>query len=194
MQYPLSMTFKIMALAPQIYVHDANGDSVCYVKQKLLKLKEAVNVFSDSTQQNLLCQIKADRIIDFSAKYQFEDAQGNPFGTVGRKGAKSIFKAHYDVMKDGQPVMNITEDNGWVKVLDATVGELPIIGMFTGYFFNPSYTLETLDGQEVMRLKKEPAFLEGKFTLEKFMDLDEETELQCLMSFLMMTLLERKRG
>lgn len=194
MQYPLSMTFKIMAIAPQIYVHDSQGNPVCYVKQKLLKLKEAVNVFSDSTQQNLLCQIKADRIIDFSAKYHFEDAQGHNFGAVGRKGAKSIFKAHYDVLRDGEVVMTITEDNGWVKVLDATLGEIPVLGMFTGYFFNPSYTLKTLDGQEVMRLRKEPSFLEAKFTLEKFVELDEEAELQSLMSFLMMTLLERGRG
>ena len=41
MQYPLELSFKIIALAPQIYVKDARGQELLYVRQKLLKLKEA---------------------------------------------------------------------------------------------------------------------------------------------------------
>lgn len=194
MKYPLTLSFKILALAPQIFVHDSGGDLVCYVKQKMFKLKEAVNVFADQEQQSLLCQINADRIIDFSACYRFSDASGGEFGAVRRKGMKSIFKAHYDVVESDQTVMSITEDNAWVKVGDALFGELPVVGMFAGYVFNPSYTIKRPDETPVMHLKKQPAFWEGKFILEKVADLDEVEELRALMSVMMMTLLERGRG
>ena len=53
---------------------------------------------------------------------------------------RSIFKANYEIYdaSDAQ-VMKINEENGWIKVVDSLIGELPVVGMFTGYFFNPSY-------------------------------------------------------
>jgi hypothetical protein len=33
-------------------------------------------------------------------------------------------------------VMTVQEENGWIKVLDALMGEVPVVGMFTGYLFN----------------------------------------------------------
>jgi hypothetical protein len=50
MQFPLKLTFKILAVAPQITVTDASGQILFYVKQKLFKLKEAITVYSDSSQ------------------------------------------------------------------------------------------------------------------------------------------------
>jgi hypothetical protein len=38
MNHPLTMTFRILALAPQVHVRDATGATVCYVRQKLLRL------------------------------------------------------------------------------------------------------------------------------------------------------------
>ena len=76
MNYPITLTFKLLALASQIYVRDANGNLLGYVKQKLLKLKEDINVFADENQTQLLFNIKADRVIDFSARYNFTDQSG----------------------------------------------------------------------------------------------------------------------
>ena len=139
MQYPLTMSFKILALAPQIKVTDDAGNTVCYVKQKMFKLKEAVNVFRDQTQQQLLCEIKADRIIDWSANYHFYDTSGETFGSVRRKGVRSIWKAHYEVFdEDGNHESTISELNPMAKVADSFLGELPIVGLFSGYLFHPS--------------------------------------------------------
>ena len=67
MNYPLQLTFKLVALAPQLKVTDASGATVCYVRQKMFRLKESVEVFADETRTEKLCEIRADRIIDFSA-------------------------------------------------------------------------------------------------------------------------------
>lgn len=195
MNYPLKLSFKLLAIASQIYIRDSQGNLLGYVKQKLLKLKEDINVFADEQQTRLLYNIKADRVLDFSANYRFTAAHGRHLGSIKRKGMRSIFKANYEVFDAaGGQVMKIHEENGWIKVVDSLAGEIPIIGMFTGYFFNPSYLIERSDGGAVARLRKQPAFFEGGFELEKLGELSEEEETRVLLSVLTMTLLERSRG
>ncbi len=133
MQYPLELTFKFWALAPQISVLDAQQNLVFYVKQKLFKLKEAITVFADGEQQRPLYYIKADRIIDFSARYDFTDADGNYLGAVKRRGMKSFWRARYDIFDGDSSKIHIQEKNPWIKVLDALFAEIPVVGMFTGY-------------------------------------------------------------
>lgn len=195
MQYPLQMAFKIFALAPQIYVRDASGETVCYVRQKLLRLKENVAVFTDESKKQLLCEIRADRVIDWSASYHFYDSNNHSFGAVRRKGMRSLWKAHYEVLDESnQHYATISEMNPFAKVMDSILGEVPLLGLLTGYFFHPVYSLTDNTGRELMRLTKGRAFLEGKFTIEKVGDCDEVDELRGLMAFLMTSLLERARG
>lgn len=195
MNYPLTLSFKLLALASQIYVRDSNGQLIGYVKQKLLKLKEDINVFADEQQTQHLFNIKADRIIDFSAKYNFTDSHGRSLGSIRRKGMRSIFKAHYMVFDENDTqTMEIHEENGWIKVIDSVAGQIPILGMFTGYFFNPSYIVSRLDGTQVARLRKQPAFFEGIFQLEPLAQMGDEEETKVMLSVLTMTLLERARG
>lgn len=195
MNYPIDFSFKILAIASQIYLRDASGNLLGYVKQKLFKLKEDINVFADEGQTQQLFNIKADRVLDFSAKYNFTDARGAFLGSIKRKGMRSIFKANYEI-SDGRDVqtMQVNEENGWIKVVDSLIGELPVIGMFTGYFFNPSYVVSRLDNSPVARLAKQPAFLEGKFQMTKLGEMDTEEEARVMLSLLAMTLLERSRG
>lgn len=195
MNYPLELSFKLLAIASQIYIRDANGQLLGYVKQKLFKLKEDINIFADETQTRHLYNIKADRVLDFSAKYNFTDAAGNNLGSIKRQGMRSIWRANYDIFDAASnQVMKINEENGWVKVVDSLVGELPVVGMFTGYFFNPSYLISRLDGTPIARLQKQPAFFEGKFQLSALTQLSDDDEIRVLLGALSMTLLERSRG
>lgn len=195
MNYPLQLSFKLLALASQIYVRDANGQLLGYVKQKLFKLKEDINVFADESQTQKLFNIRADRIIDFSAGYTFTSASGQTIGGLKRRGMRSIFKANYEIYDaSGSQVMNIHEENAWIKVVDSLLGEVPILGMFTGYFFNPAYIVARNDNTPVARLQKQPAFFEGIFKLEKLAEVNEDEETRVLLSVLTMTLLERARG
>jgi uncharacterized protein YxjI len=195
MNYPLQLSFKLLAIASQIYIRDSSGNLIGYVKQKLFKLKEDINVFADEGQTQHLYNIKADRVIDFSARYNFTDAQGRSLGSIKRKGMRSIFRANYEIYDENQnQVLQIHEENGWIKVVDSLIGELPVIGMFTGYFFNPSYIVSRIDNSPVARLQKQPAFFEGKFQLEALSQLSDNDEVRVLLGALTMTLLERQRG
>jgi uncharacterized protein YxjI len=194
MNFPLELNFKKVALNPQVKVTDASGQVVLYTKQKAFKLKDAVTVFADAEQTRPLYTINADRVLDFNAKFNIADTAGNHVGAVARKGRKSIWRAEYEVLDGGGPSMTIREENGWVKVGDALFNEIPIVGIFSGYVFNPSYLLTSAAGAPLMRLSKQPAFMEGKFRIEKLAELSETDETRAVLSFLMMVLLERHRG
>ncbi len=194
LNYPLTLSFKIVALAPQLSVYDAHGNLLLYIRQKIFKLKEAVTVFADDQRSQTLYNMKADRVIDFSAQYHFTDHQGMSVGSVKRKGMRSIWKAEYNIF-DGDIVdMTIREENAWIKIVDGLVGEIPILGMFTGYFFHPAYLVTRSSDELVMRMEKQPAFFEGKFIIDRHSPLSEAEEERALLSLIMMILLERGRG
>ncbi len=192
MNYPLQLTFKTFSIAPQISVKDADGREICYIKQKLFKLKEHVRVFTDSSMSTVLAEINADKIIDFSATYTFSDASGNPIGAVRRKGMRSLWRTHYEVLEGGVQVQTIREGNAWTKVLDGVFGELPLLGIFSGYLFHPYYDVLDPQGKPLLTLHKRAAFLEGKFELKEHIKVDNDITI--LLSLLMMILLERRRS
>lgn len=194
MNYPLNISFKLLAIAQQMSITDAQGNLIFYVKQKAFKLKEAVTVFADVNQTQALYTINADKVLDFSARYHFADLNGTRFGSVKRQGMKSLWKARYDIMEGEAPVLMIGEENGWVKVFDSLLGEIPIVGMFTGYLFHPAYRVTRPDGTMVLRLVKQPAFFEGKFIVEQHAQMSPAEEVRAVLSLIMMILLERRRG
>lgn len=192
MNYPLQLTFKILAFAPQISVRDADGREICYVKQQLFKLREKVRVYTDASMSTLLAEINADKIIDFSATYTFTDPQGAAFGAVRRKGLRSLWRTHYEILEEGEVAMIVREGNPWTKLLDGLFGELPLIGILSGYVFHPHYDVLDNQGQRLFTLRKLPAFLEGRFQLTRHAPV--RNDINVILSLLMMTLLERRRG
>jgi uncharacterized protein YxjI len=191
----LKLRFKFFALAPQISVEDQSGTLLLYVRQKLLKLKESVSVFTDDSQRQIAYKIEADRIIDFRARYGITDAGGRAIGALKQRGMKSIWRVHFDIENSlGRDSYSIQEENPWVRVLDSFVGDIPVIGMLSGYLLHPTYLIKNTSDVIVGRLKKQPAFLEGLFDLSFESTLPESERELLVLSALMMTLLERTRG
>lgn len=196
LNYPLDFKFKITTLASDFNISDKNGNSVAYVRQKMFKLKEDVIVFNDESKTKELFRIQANQWIDFNASYSIKDTTiGKSFGRLARKGMRSIWKSTYDVLDENdKSKFSISEDNAWVKFFDGMVGEIPIIGMFTGYFLNPSYTVKGSDGKDYFKLKKMPSMFGRRFQLDRLIDIEDEDESLVVLSLLMMVLLERARG
>nr|MBN1228430.1 hypothetical protein [Anaerolineae bacterium] len=194
--YPLKMSFKIVAIAPQIFIRDASENELFYVHQKAFKLKEEITVYRDQSKADSLYSISADRVIDFSAKYTIRDAAGTTLGALRREGAKSIFKASYLLLgPEDTQTHHIKEDNAWIRVADAVLESIPVVGMISGYLFHPSYTIYDMTEKPLMRLTKKPAFFEGAFEINALDEsIDEVTETRLLLSYMMMILLERARG
>lgn len=196
MLFPLDIRFKLIAIAPQIFVRDSNGTVIAYVRQKLLKLKEDVIVYEDSERTRPLYRIRADRIIDIGARYTITDAASEiPIGSVRQRGLRSFWRAEYEIERDGQPAFTVREESVWVRVLDSAFGQIPILGALTGYVFHAAFRITNVaTRQDVLRLVKRPALLEGRFQLEALGAMSSDEERLLLLSCMMILLLERQRS
>jgi len=193
--FPIDLKFKIGTLANDFIATDTNGNSVAYVRQKMLKLKENIEIFSDESKSQLNYNIKADRWLDFSAAYAFFDADGTRIGKVARKGWRSIWKAKYDIIDQHDNLQySISEEDGWIKVMDSLLGEIPILNFLTGYLFNPSYLVVDTAGNQIVRLRKMKSFWGRNFQIEKLGAMDADDDDRIMLGLMMMILLERRRG
>lgn len=195
LEYPVSFEFKIGTLANDFTAKDSKGNTLAYVHQKMFKLKEAIRVYSNESKSNILYTINADRVIDFNACYAFTNGSEEYKGSVGRKGMKSLWKANYEIFDEDKNIeYSIREENPWAKVFDVLLSEIPLVGMFTGYFCNPKYIVLDPQGQIVARLSKEASFWGRKFKLEKVADFEAKDGERMMLALMMMVLLERRRG
>lgn len=194
-QFPLDLTFRIATLSNDFVVADASGNVLAYVRQKMLKLVEEVQVFSDETRSQLLYTINANKWLDFSASYAFTNAVGMPVGRVARKGWASLWRANYEIY-DGQDanVLYVHEENPWAKVFDAIMSDIPGLGLLTGYFFHPTYSVTRQDGTVVARLSKVNSFFGRRFSVTKLSEFARDEEERMILGLMMMILLERRRG
>ena len=76
------------------------------------------------------------------------------------------------------------------KVFDAFFSDIPLVGLFCNYVFNPSYLLTTSEG-DAFRIKKSPSLFGNVFHIEKLNDSHQDKDILCLMGILMM---EKSRG
>lgn len=195
MQFPLQLRFKILALGAKVAVHDATGNLVYYFKQKAFKLKEAVTVYADEAQTTVRYRIAADRVLDISAQYHIEDSAGRALAVLERHGMRSLWRAHYEIHRGGTPLFRLQEETPWIKVLDGLVGQIPVVGMLTGYLLHPTYVVtRSTDGITVLRVIKQPAFFESRYRVEQIAPLEPESMELALLGALMLLLLERDRG
>ena len=110
---------KLLGEEFHIYSDDSMQQLIGYSKQKALKLKEEIRVYSDEQKSTELICIKARSIIDFGAGYDITDSQtGEAICSFKREGLKSIFKDSWKVMdSSGNQIGTISEDNGLLALV-----------------------------------------------------------------------------
>lgn len=196
MNFPLEFRFKLLALASQIFVRDAQGALLLYVRQKMFKLKEDVVVYGDTEQTQPLYRIRADRILDFRAEYRITDATTEALlGSIRRQGMRSLWRARYDVSGANGETFSIHEESVMVRIIDGIVGQIPILGALAGYVFNAAFRVtRASSGEDVLRVVKRPALFEGRFQVESLGAVSEGEQRLLVLGALMMVLLERERS
>jgi hypothetical protein len=196
--YPLTATFRIFALSPEIQVKNAQNEILLQVKQKLMTLREATTVFADEAKTQPLYLMKADRIMGFGATHHItRAADGAAVGAVRADGLRSLWSARYTVLgAHGSEVFHIREENPWIKFLDALVEEIPFVGVIISTFINPRYLLVDEGGTVRYRITKKRSFVGRNFTLEEITpDADAGLDERLVaLSLIQVMMLERTRG
>ena len=195
--YPLTATFRIVTLSPELQVTDANGKVLMQVKQKLLTLREDTTVFADAQKTQPLYRMKADRVMGFRAVHRITRlADGAPVGSVRAAGLRSLWRTRYSVLNErDEEILTIQEENPWVKVVDGLVDEIPVVGWLVGMIINPTYVMLNPKGDVKYRIRKRRSLLERHFTLEQVGEPDSALNHDLVVLALIETvLLERDRG
>ena len=151
---------KFWALAGQVHVFDEKDNLLCYVRQKLFKLREDITVYGDESMNEPVLSIKARQIVDFAAAYDIVDVTTNEkVGALKRKGMKSIIKDEWMIMD--------TKDN-----VIASLGEESTGGALASRAINlipQTYVIKMgPDNKIIARFKQKFAIAVHKFDIEFF--------------------------
>lgn len=196
LNYPLNFQFKIFTPSNDFTVTDNSGQEVAYTRQKIFRIKEAVEVYENSRREKVRYTLKADRIIDFNAVYSLRDEQtGEWVGKLKREGVRSLWRTSYMLLDAaGNTVFTVKEENPWIAVADGVLSEIPVIGMISGYLLNPTYNVTDAHGRKVFVLQKTASLMERRFSLQKTGDATPEQETLVVLGLMMLMLQARGNG
>ena len=144
---------KLLGEEFHIYSDDSMQQLIGYSKQKALKLKEDIRVYSDEQKSTELICIKARSIIDFGAGYDITDSQtGEAICSFKREGLKSLFKDSWKVMdSSGNQIGTLGEDSGILALVRRFVP-------FASLLIPQEFVLSTGTGSIVFTQKMNPLF------------------------------------
>ena len=189
LNYPLTLSFKLLALNPQVKVTDAAGQTVLYVKEKAFSMKININIFADEGQKQQLYHVQAEKAFGMNIPFDITTPAGALVAKVLRPTMVSMWKATYQISDSvGQELGVVNEENPWLKVLDSALSDIP----FVHTFINPGYIV-SLRGQPALYLKKQPSLVDRTFRLEKRAELSEADERLLLPAVLLAMMMERVR-
>lgn len=104
---------KLLGEEFHIYSDNSMQNLIGYSKQKALKLKEDIRVYSDEEKTVELLRIKQSGILDFKGNFEIIDGpSGQTIASIKRKALMSIGKDSYKVIDTaGREVGEISEDS-----------------------------------------------------------------------------------
>lgn len=192
--YPLHFLFRITTFSNDFSVNDAQGKKLFYVREKMFKFRDHIKVFRDDSKREELYDLVSNKIIDFQQTFTITDNNNQVVGKVRKKTFQSFVTVTYHIQNpNGVVLYTIKERSALVRFFDNIFGEIPIVGYFSGYIFNPKYVVKDQQGKELYELKKQPSFFGRKFTVDK-LNSEEVNEEQIILSLMLMILQQRDRG
>jgi len=104
--------FKILGAGFHIYDH--SGALVGYCKQRALRIREDLRIYTDETCSEELLVISTRSVFDISGAYTVSLRSGDAIGAFKRHGIRSVLRDKWSVFgPGGEPLGEIREDSAW---------------------------------------------------------------------------------
>ncbi|MBX3410614.1 MAG: hypothetical protein KF859_12100 [Phycisphaeraceae bacterium] len=136
-------------LSAKYHIYDQHGTLVGYCRQKSLRLREELRLYTDDSCTHELLTIKARNIIDFSGTYDVRlSGEPTPVATFTRRGLRSAFvQDSWSVVDSaGREIAVLEEQGGTLTVLRRWINLVA--------FFSPqTYLLSRLGGPPLASLR-----------------------------------------
>lgn len=126
----------------RIFEADQQGEQlVAFAQQKRLALKERVTFYSDESKDKVLFDVKARTVMDFAAKYDVTDENGQLIGVIGKAFRQSLITSTWHVFTaddEAEPKLVVEESNIAVAVIRRLWDFLPLgdVPFFIRYHFD----------------------------------------------------------
>ncbi|MFN0010679.1 MAG: hypothetical protein ACKVS8_03445 [Phycisphaerales bacterium] len=99
------------------HVHDPAGKVVAFCEQKAFRLREDLRVYTDDSKATEFFRIGTQQVLDFAATYTASLPDGQPLGSLRRKGLKSLLRDEWEVCgAGGEPLAVLREDSGAMAI------------------------------------------------------------------------------
>ena len=105
---------KVLAIANKYWIEDSRGNTLGFTKQKLLRIKEKILIYSDENMRDELFRIQQEQIMDVWGTFAVIDSVSNVcIGKLKRKLSSSIAADEYLILdQNGQQIGRIAEASG----------------------------------------------------------------------------------
>ena len=177
---------KVLAIADQYWIEDGQGNKLGYARQKLLRIKEDIRIFSDDTMTREVFRIKQENIGDAWGTFAILDTDtGACVGKLRRKALMSgLFADEYFILNPAdQQIGRVAE----------RAGRATMRRWMPGGGLVPEHVGVEFFGREVAEIKQQFKVIGDSWEVDCSgvpADFDRRTLLACM---IMMGMVERDR-
>jgi hypothetical protein len=137
-------------------VHEAveggggGGALLAFCQQKRLAFKEDLRFFDDESRTRELFRIKARKMMDLGGRYDVTDADGNRIGILERRFKKSLIRATWAILDNGEKEIAWAHEQSMVIAIVRRLVNLleivPFVGTWLAMFIPVPYHFDIFVG------------------------------------------------
>ncbi|MCJ7490000.1 MAG: hypothetical protein MUO87_07670 [Thermoplasmata archaeon] len=177
---------KVIAIANQYWIEDARGSKIGFSRQKIIRIRENVKIFSDDTMTTELFHIQQEQVMDMWGTFAVVDSTTNAcVGKLRRQALSSGFYADEYLILDphGRQLGRVAERGGRGLLRKYVPGGALV----------PEQLVVEFNGQQVADIKQQFKIVGDKWEVDCSRlppQFDRRTLLACM---LLMGMIERRR-
>lgn len=173
-RFEVSQRFRLMVNQYDVAALDGSRPGpVAFVHQKRMKLKEQIQVWTDKSKSQLLCTIKARKMMEIRSGYDVTAPDGSPIGVLQKVPGKSILRSTWTIHDSSGKIATVTETSMAIALLRRgmnMLGGIPFVGPILVMIPIPYGFTFTNDAGQVVGTHKRVMTLRDKYTLDMSAD------------------------
>ncbi len=144
-KFIIEQKIRLMVNQYSVFDTDEQGQKrnlIGFAQQKRLAFREKFTIYTNERKENVLFVVQARQVIDFGARYDVLDEQGNSLGVLGKAFKSSLLRSTWHVFRSGdetQPLVIAQERNKTLAIVRRLWEFLPYISeipFFVKYHFD----------------------------------------------------------
>jgi uncharacterized protein YxjI len=84
---------KVIAIANQYWIEDGNGNNLGFSRQKIIRIKESIKIFSDDSMTTEIFRIQQEQIMDLWGTFAVVDSASN--AVIGKIKRQALSSGYY---------------------------------------------------------------------------------------------------